>query len=495
MFKASNTTKIIVLFLLITANLIGQKRNDNWVFGFTDTIYHANCGKVLWHSDEYGVKFKFINTNLNFESTASAISDEFGNLLLYTNGCSIQDSSYHTVTNGNGLNPGIVYDEYCNNTGYIVPNGAMFLPLGDTKFVLLHLGAYSDTLKYKYGPLYYTVIKNESGIFSVVEKNKVLLNTPIESFSVIKHANGHDWWIIAPKYRSNEYFRFLLTETGFEIKEPQITGMDLPDNYCKIPGLSGFSPNGKKFLRYNRTCGFLLFDFDRCTGLLSGGIFETVGYFVDDLSSDFIFSPDSKHIYITKLNHHEYAINYFLSKLYDVHLDQIGVKAEPFTKLDLTFDLRFNRFYMDNDSSIYVLNSFSSDVFHYIDTKSKKNFLTPYSFPLPVLNARTVPYFANYSLSKIQCDSINSTKEIAQTNRPIIYPNPMYEEITINIQSDKINFDLKIMTLNGDIISTLTNLSSPYKITNLNSLNQGMYLFEIKSNDKIYYLKALKMNK
>ncbi len=496
-FKQMKTIKLILIVLLLVfySTLKSQNQNSNWIYGFEDTIYNENCGKILWHCDKNGNSIKYIDTELNFESTAAAISDAAGHLLLYTNGCSIADSTYKVIKNGYGLNPGVEHDKVCGEIGYTVPNGAMFLAMdNNNKFVLIHLAAKNDSSYYDYGPLYYTVIEKREDHYEVIEKNVIILKDSIESFSVIRHANGLDWWIIVPRNGSNKYYKFLFTYYGIEEKGFQEVGLDLPDEFCRIPGLSGFSPDGRKYVRYNRSCGILLFDFDRCTGDLKNGIYESVGYFADDLSSDFTFSPDSKYIYISKFNHHRYFPKYYENKLYKLDLNAIGIKANPFDVYDLYYYHRIGRFYTDVDSTLYLLYAFSSNIFNEIDEKKlSNNELIPDYFVSPVLNAMTVPYFANYSIGEIDC-STDKTHDLVELKEKIkISPIPFHNKINIEPQDKKLKYNFNIIDINGQVIyksdKELSGASSIY----LPQMKQGIYIYHFILKGEDYFIKAIKI--
>ncbi|MDV7400499.1 hypothetical protein RZS08_54290, partial [Arthrospira platensis SPKY1] len=109
-------------------------------------------------------------------------------------------------------------------------------------------------------------------------------------------------------------------------------------------------------------------------------------------------------------------------KIFKVEIDKIGIKAEPYVRLDLSPFVRINRFYRNSKGHIYAFNAFSDDKIHDIaDDKEKTDFLNIYSYILPATNARTAPYFANFDLGKLDCTT-NFVAEVNEYIVPSVFP-------------------------------------------------------------------------
>ncbi|MBK6640365.1 MAG: hypothetical protein IPG39_03600 [Bacteroidetes bacterium] len=61
-----------------------------------------------------------------------------------------------------------------------------------------------------------------------------------------KHANGRDWWLISHKYRSNIYYKFLITPDTILGPYTQQIGI-VTSNYDGF-GSARFSPDGSKYV-------------------------------------------------------------------------------------------------------------------------------------------------------------------------------------------------------------------------------------------------------
>lgn len=157
--------------------------------------------------------------NMNFEASAAVAADGAGKLLFYSNGCEIRTADGELMPNGEGLNPGELHDWVCGVTGYTAPRNMTALPWPGhpSRWVLLHLGgAYHPSHKMLYGPLYLTVIDMAAngGKGAVVSKNEVIATGNLEPFSIVRHGNGRNWWVVTPEYHTNRYQIRLLSPQG-----------------------------------------------------------------------------------------------------------------------------------------------------------------------------------------------------------------------------------------------------------------------------------------
>lgn len=84
--------------------------------------------------------------------------------------------------------------------------------------------------------------------------------------SVTKHANGRDWWVIVKKHYKNKFYKFLLTPLGIQSMGYQLIGLD---DQARLLDTYSFSPNGEILAGVVQPHEIALFNFDRCTGLLS----------------------------------------------------------------------------------------------------------------------------------------------------------------------------------------------------------------------------------
>ena len=242
------------------------------------------------------------------------ISDKEGNLKFYTNGCIVRTKNHTTMEGGEFINMGpgdAVWDVSCGNGGfgqYPVFQGLFALPFENginevfhTQFEFLP-PAPSSTCHNK-ALLYSRINMNANqGTGKVDFRDSVLVEGCLQTACANRHANGRDWWVLLPDNINNRFYRFLSTPDGLqgpwvqEIENPTIV-----DTFFYL-GWSEFSPNGERLLINDIQSGTAIYDFDRCTGLLSNlqhipAEIDTYGY-----GYAAAFSPNSQLIYVVRGN-------------------------------------------------------------------------------------------------------------------------------------------------------------------------------------------------
>ncbi len=206
----------------------------------------------------------------------TSYSDKDGNLKFMSNSLRIFDATLKVMENGDTINPGVYWKPDPFDANYL-PRGVRALSApGDEDHFAYLIHQAEDTCKkcpsgfIKLTPLYYTKIDLQAngGLGAVVEKNKIIQKVKGAPYSVTKHANGRDWWILLPEQGINHYRRYLLTPQGIEWPWIQ----EIVPNQTEVvwkPLSASFSPTGDKFVFGYGNQAVFLFDFDRCTGLLS----------------------------------------------------------------------------------------------------------------------------------------------------------------------------------------------------------------------------------
>ena len=136
-------------------------------------------------------------------------------------------SNYEVIENGDSIATGYIKRDFCNSDGSPMPQSTLFLPKpgSDKHYYLFNydleaLYEFPSGLYFPLAPehLYYHEIDMElnNGEGAVVQKNQVVVQDTFarSSLHAHHHANGKDWWIIAPKSHSNCYHTLLVTSEG-----------------------------------------------------------------------------------------------------------------------------------------------------------------------------------------------------------------------------------------------------------------------------------------
>jgi len=302
----------LALYFIFLINTPAQEKLDyTWVMGYfpNDSIQGYGGTLINFNNPEPLVSY----IPIPFDVGASAqICDKTGDLLFYSNGCKIANYQHQLISNGDGINPGVLHNEWCNtgdNLSYSTYQGMIALPWPEREgqYVMFHLGWFrTDTWppRTSLRDFYFTRIDMTAndGLGAVLEKNNLLLQDTnlVDNLTAVRHGNGRDWWIVEPSGKSDFIYLYLLTPYG--IKGPFIerTGLSMSTRGFNA-GQVVFSPDGTKYVRVNAADGVDIFCFDRCRGeFICGERLPFPGGETDGISGAAI-SPSSRYLYISAL--------------------------------------------------------------------------------------------------------------------------------------------------------------------------------------------------
>ena len=270
----------VYLFWTFTGQipLTAQPYHDNiWIFSDLNgaSIADFSSGQVRVDS---------VETDLMLAGGSASICDAEGALAFYTNGCRVYNWRHELMENGEGLNPGEIYDEYCNVNdefprGYPNPpqsSQIVLRPGYEDQYFLLHLNRVFNTgselphvsFREKLLLTHVNMAVN-NGLGAVIEKNIVVDSILREGKMVLnRHANGIDWWLVNPLLNSNDFNVYLVDSSGVNFQHQQSIGVI--DSSFNVSGDQlVFTPRGDQLVRFSVQQGLRLFDFDRFTGTLS----------------------------------------------------------------------------------------------------------------------------------------------------------------------------------------------------------------------------------
>lgn len=460
----------------------GQGRNNLYLYGYVSTLH----GSVQFSAGTPIVERDTIRT-INMNRTNANITDSNGNLLFYTNGVVIANANQDTMLNGSGLNP-CAYTTNWSNEGLRITQANLILPdPGDTNnYYLFHESAeLYPNLSWRPLNLYYTTVDMmlDSGLGAVVQKNVSALQDTLTAgqLTACKHANGRDWWIVAPEYGHPAYYVLLLTPTGVSVKSKQTIGTRFYE------GQAAFSPNGEHYGSYNSSDDIDVFDFDRCTGTFSNARHISINDSMFGIG--FAFSPNSKLAYMSS-GYYLYQVNLDSSNLSN-SLQTVAVwdsTYDPFPPINTGFDLQ----QLAPDGKIYIATLGSTRYMHIIDAPdsvgSNCNVLQHALFlGDSIYNWNTVPNHPNYFLGPVVgsiCDSLS----LAIDDK--VYDKNML--LTVNPNPAKNSFYLNYNLPTGSnatlyVYNTLGNLIHKqwlYGVNNnllihCNTWSQGMYYLKV----------------
>ena len=432
-----------------------QGMNHNFLLGYTtglpDTNVTHNRARLEIDSNSltvYPASFK-----MYFNAMQANISDEQGNLLMYTNGCWIADATGDTMQNGGNINPGSHANSYCTVGGYgfNYPSMSAFLPYpGDTNLVLFVHHACNDGVNLNSDTLFYSIVDKRlnNGLGAVTQKRlvarKALGSRVLPAMSIVQHGNGRDWWVVTVSKFSDSLDVSLFTPTGVINYPRKASGFSGVNN--GYGGLNLFSPDGTKFafrcgdsfstgggIAYTR-----VLDFDRCTGLFTNPrqLNDTVYTQIVLLN----FSPNSKYLYsgtvstLTQINLDSAVLSTGLDTVC-----QITPYCWPYS--GLTCNSFFNGTLTAN-GKIYISSGNSMVEMNYINYPDSNGIacdVQQHALRLPCYVFRSHVFHPNYYLGPAigsACDSlphVGLQENLNQVQNFKLYPNPSPSSSEIKI--------------------------------------------------------------
>jgi len=225
---------------------------------------------------------------ISSHSSASQ-ADAAGNLLFYTNGITVYNSSHVVMANGTGL---LGIGSPFQSCLIVQKPGAANL-----HYIFTVVGNGWP------GGLNYSVVDMSlaAGLGSVTAKNYSLFTAPVdEKITGTLHCNGTDYWIVIHENNSNIFRSYLLTASG--VTTVAVVSSVGPGN-ASFANFMKISPSGNKLAATERKLGntvhdMSLYDFDNTSGVVSNyqsvysGFHPVQGNGLD-------FSPNGSKLYGT----------------------------------------------------------------------------------------------------------------------------------------------------------------------------------------------------
>lgn len=355
---------LLVLFFMPVLLSAQSKRDYSWQYRGTEMNFKDTRVNLYLRETQIAP----------FDVTTSSICDKEGELLFYTNGCRVANRIHQMMPHGDSINNGPYFEIWSNGCedGNRDRQGVVILPdpKSEEGYYIIHKPREYDEENTLFWQEYlrysYVDMSLDNGLGDVTEKNIAFFQSRMKfsHLTAMKHANGKDWWIMNPSDAGGVYYRILLTENGFEKIDSQYIGPIFSE--LSSSGESKFSPDGKLYAYFNLQDGLQLYDYDRETGLLSGGRY--MAWNPEMLYSSLggiEFSPDSKMIYFADGGH-----------LYQVDLSHqdLNQSIELISELDSEdfFIYGFSFLALGPDCKIYSRFPSSTYYFHVINEPNKK---------------------------------------------------------------------------------------------------------------------------
>jgi PKD repeat protein len=282
-----------------------------------------------------------------------------------------------------------------------------------------------------------------------------------DGFAAVRHANGRDWWLIFTNFRSYyddpdfpfvdppetpwdfvyanpelfldtlRFTRYLFTPDSLfgPFPEQEVDATMHPDQTRTI----AFSPDGTRYVIGGAGGGSKLFDFDRCTGLMSNPV-TIEDYTVDPNGARkawIAFSPDSRYLYLNDGEKILSQIDLTQTPLVQDTIVQLsGWSYSPAVPGGDRLGIQLN----GPDGKIYI-TSFGGKTMHRIDFPNRAGTdsgFRPHCIALPAINELRGHFnFPNFRLGPVDgspCDTLgidniplaNFRHDVEDTLQPLL---------------------------------------------------------------------------
>jgi hypothetical protein len=486
---------LLIVTLILTVNCDAQKSGYVWTFGDSAGIDFNNLSNP-----------QAIESAMDSRGSCTSIADSLGNLLFYAGinyydlgfSTNVYNSLHQQMPNGDSLKGVAWYNELT-----IVP-----MPSNANKFYLFTLDVNFDI------GLYYSIIDMNlnGGLGDVTLKNYNLnSNYWAGTIKAIKHANGRDWWLLMRTAANNfddKYYRYLVSPSGIDSMPAQQIGTGSQTGFVEFK----WNKQGDRMAMINLPGLIELYDFDRCTGLLSNPVtirqpvlvnpspkiwsceFSSTGDFLYISANPII--PDSSRL--IQIDLRNYPNNITMDTLWSTYYPKVtagALKRGPDDKIYFScayVPSAFNNYpYADSMYNAYNMNL---GVINSPDSLGLTCNFQPWSFYLN--GKRTywgLPNNPDYDMGPVVgsiCDSLSTGFATITNTKGVInkvFPNPnngaFYIELLQTFASPVWAelFDIQGKLCARQLIDN-THYTTPIRFE---QVNPGIYVLKLNSNKNI----------
>jgi hypothetical protein len=489
------------------------KRDYMWITGFLGNTLVKHI-YLDFKTDTMTLSHKEIVGQALYQ-TNSSISDSSGNLLFYSNGCTIVDSNYLKIMGADTINYGFYFNAYCREyfpyitNGYPIVNGCWALPVGRNNFKVIYAELLKGTIHLYTSKLKYAHVILDTATQKLKAINKDILIFPEEveqsKRAVVRHANGRDWWVVNPVNDSKIHYSFFVDSTD-NIYEPVINEFPEQDS-MKITstGQACFSPDGTKYVSFDYKNDCLLFDFDRCSGRLSNlrKVQSLVSLDTILAVTGIAISPNSRYLYLmtrTKITQYDLEAS-------DISASGVTVAVnDGFTVLGAY--ITFYQSQLGPDGKIYVFPPGGKPSFSVIESPDSAGVACDvrqhkYVFP-DWGSVAQPPRFPNFRLGPLEgspCDSIPLVGTQAAPQRlPIarlkLSPNPASShtvaDITVSDYRPEQHLVLRLTDITGKVLRRVSVPAyTPLQRIETGGLAKGLYFVSLEIRGRVAVVEKL----
>ena len=301
--------------------------------------------------------------------SCASICDSSGSLLFY--------SSYDYDFNING-GPAFQNGEIFNSQHQTMQNGDSIVMAAWYLETVIIPFPESDSLYYVFSTpvtgnsikgIFYSVVDMSlnGGLGEVIQKNVQLENfKTVDCITSVKHGNGRDWWVVFrksdfPSGSNTDYYIYLVKPNGVFSQAIQSVGSQNSTNSGQI----SFNSQGTRMAFINLVGLTELYQFDRCTGLISNPVTiapeSTQAPWPGLWSAE--FSPSGNNLYVTRIP----VVVTDSSRLFQYDLLASNILASKLTLWSAPWMITIDQLKMAPDNKMYLTTNYYQ-IYPYQDT-------------------------------------------------------------------------------------------------------------------------------
>jgi hypothetical protein len=485
----------LLLLFIVHVDMFSQGINNLWTMGYGGPQATLPFGGIDMNFINGNPSITYVTRDMEFRRAVSTICDSSGNLLFVTNGVYVADATGDTMQNGSGLNPSAYTTMYPDGLPPHQMNIIIPVPSSSNLYYLFHCTIDDPYTSLLTKNLYYSIIdiSQNFGLGSVIAKNQILITDSLNlgRLAACKHANGRDWWLICHKAYNNIYKKFLITPYGINGPFDQSIGV----YRIRDVGQSAFSFNGNHFAYYGLDEDLDIFNFDRCSGLLSNHTYVALN---DSATGPGLaFSNDGKYLYVSST---KYVYQFDVTST-NIPSTQTTVAVwNSFYSPNPPLGTFFNISQLAPDGKIYIGTGNATLHLHVINQPDSAGLacdLVQHGIALPAFNFNSLPNHPNYFLGNLPgspCDTLTGVQSHSH-DPPLIkaYPNPVTGPVTFQFPVKDHAGTLQVIDATGKLVYSESIASwSQFKKTDLSLLSPGLYQCLFRWNNGMASIKLVR---
>nr|MBK9652029.1 T9SS type A sorting domain-containing protein [Bacteroidota bacterium] len=476
--------------------MFAQKYMNNLAFNGEYFLSNDSFNFILSNYKLNTPVYQYLDSSDLWMGNHSAlIADSTGQLIFYTNGCSVGNKNFEMIPGTDTLE----YTSIVITCPYGQPNlnGAFFLPslTNPNEILLFHKDdQFTTNWNWIFATSYnawFTVLDKtmNNGLGGLVSRNNILYNTETcrDGFQAVKHANGRDYWIVMQDFDTSTFVTFLYTPTGFSV--PFFQNMNIPLYRGGTPNAI-FNRQGTKYATTAWNNNLMLFDFDRCTGQFKYNnqvdtTWQYLGFF-------FCFSAKGNKIY--RMDNSDKIYQYDTADVdFNISRDTVAI-YDGFFDGDST---KFVTMFLAADDKIYINSAIGyQHVINKPDLTGISCNILQHSIKHPASVGNAFPNYINYDLGPLlgsPCDTLSIlTPALSKGERVMqCFPNPATNEVNIKINNVPLgNYTLSIYTPLANEVMHIEGKSTVKDFTKtlrVQSLASGFYFVKLQVEEMEWY--------